>query len=144
MRSKLCFYASQDSMIAVHTYTHTLTHTLLILVTIYRNITILQYVCAVYSDTKYYACIVHPKWMFRQITFLLILFTYEQLYTFKEHILHAFSFCQLSRDDNESLGSSCSSSCSADKMRRCEAALREWNREDAVQMNHSYWSRMTD
>ncbi len=27
--------------------------------------------------------------------------------------------------------------CSADKMRWCEAALREWKREDVVQLNHS-------
>ncbi len=56
----------------------------------------------------------------------------------------AFSFCQLSRDASESLGSACSSSCSADEMRWCEAALREWKREDTVQLNHSSCFQMTD
>ncbi len=46
----------------------------------------------------------------------------------KPNAMHVFSFCQLSRDASESLGSACSSSCSADEMRWCEAALREWNR----------------
>ncbi len=36
------------------------------------------------------------------------------------------------------------SSCSADEMRWCEAALREWKREDAVQLNHSRCFQMTD
>ncbi len=35
----------------------------------------------------------------------------------KPNAMHAFSFCQLSRDASESLGSACSSSCSADEMR---------------------------
>ncbi len=52
--------------------------------------------------------------------------------TTKPNAMHAFSFCQLSRDASESLGSACSSSCSADEMRWCEAALRDWKREDAV------------
>ncbi len=62
----------------------------------------------------------------------------------KPNVMHAFSFCQLSRDTSESLGSACSSSCSADEMRWCEAALREWKREDAVQLNHSHCFQMTD
>ncbi len=49
-----------------------------------------------------------------------------------ECVMDVFSFCQLSRDASESLGWACSSSCSADEMRRCKAALRERNREDAV------------
>ncbi len=40
--------------------------------------------------------------------------------------------------------SACSSSCSADEMRWCEAALRERKREDAVQLNHSRCFQMTD
>ncbi len=64
--------------------------------------------------------------------------------TKKPNAMHAFSFCQLSRDASESLGSACSSSCSADEMRWCEAALREWKREDAVQLNHSRCFQMTD
>ncbi len=64
--------------------------------------------------------------------------------TTKPNAMHAFSFCQLSRDVSESLGSVCSSSCSADEMRWCEAALREWKREDAVQLNHSHCFQMTD
>ncbi len=65
--------------------------------------------------------------------------------TTKPNALHAFSFCQLSRDASESLGSAtaCSSSCSAE-MRWCEAALREWKREDAVQLNHSRCFQITD
>ncbi len=46
----------------------------------------------------------------------------------KPNAMHAFSFCQLSRDASESLGSVCSSSCSADEMCWCEAALKEWKR----------------
>ncbi len=61
-----------------------------------------------------------------------------------ECVMDAFSFCQLSRDASESLGWACSSSCSADEMRRCKAALRERKREDAVQLNHSLCFRMTD
>ncbi len=34
--------------------------------------------------------------------------------------------------------------CSADEMRWCEAALREWKREDVVQLNHSHCFQMTD
>ncbi len=34
--------------------------------------------------------------------------------------------------------------CSADEMRWYEAALREWKREDAVQLNHSHCFQMTD
>ncbi len=62
----------------------------------------------------------------------------------KPNAMHVFSFHQLSRDASESLGSACSSSCSADEMRWCEAALREWKREDAVQLNHSRCFQMTD
>ncbi len=62
----------------------------------------------------------------------------------KPNAMHVFSFCQLSRDASESLVSACSSSCSADEMRWCEAALREWKREDAVQLNHSRCFQMTD
>ncbi len=64
--------------------------------------------------------------------------------TTKPNAMHAFYFCQLSRDASESLGSACSSSCSADEMRWCEAALREWKREDAVQLNHSRCFQITD
>ncbi len=64
--------------------------------------------------------------------------------TTKPNAMHGFSFCQLSRDASESLGSACSSSCSADEMRWYEAALREWKREDAVQLNHSRCFQMTD
>ncbi len=64
--------------------------------------------------------------------------------TTKPNAMHAFSFCQLSRDASESLWSACSSSCSADEMRCwCEAALRQWKREDAVQLNHSRCFQMT-
>ncbi len=31
--------------------------------------------------------------------------------------------------------------CSADEMRWCEATLREWKREDTIQLNHSRVSR---
>ncbi len=62
----------------------------------------------------------------------------------KPNAMHAFSFFQLSWDASKSLGSACSSSCSADEMRWCEAALREWKREDAVQLNHSRCFQMTD
>ncbi len=64
--------------------------------------------------------------------------------TTKPNAMHAFSLCQLSRDASESLGSECSSSCIADKMCWCEAALRKWKREDAVQLNHSRCFKMTD
>ncbi len=64
--------------------------------------------------------------------------------TTKPNAMHAFSFCQLSRDASESLWSVCSSSCSADEMSWCEDALREWKREDAVQLNHSRCFQMTD
>ncbi len=62
----------------------------------------------------------------------------------KPNVIHAFSFCQLSRDASESLGSVCSSSCSSDEMLWCETALREWKREEAVQLNHSRCFQMTD
>ncbi len=62
----------------------------------------------------------------------------------KPNAMHAFSFCQLSRDASESLGSVCSSSCSSDEMHWCETALREWKREEAVQLNHSRCFQMTD
>ncbi len=64
--------------------------------------------------------------------------------TTNTNAMHAFSFYQLSQDVSESLGSACSSSCIADEMRWCEAALREWKREDAVQLNHSRCFQMTD
>ncbi len=35
-------------------------------------------------------------------------------------------------------------SCVADEMRWCEVALRDWKREDAVQLNHSHCFQMTD
>ncbi len=45
--------------------------------------------------------------------------------TTKPNAMHAFSFCQLSRDASESLGSACSSSCSADE-------ILMWSRFESV------------
>ncbi len=48
-------------------------------------------------------------------------------------------FCQLSRNVSKSLGSATAGRFIADEMCWCEAALREWKREEAVQMIHSCW-----
>ncbi len=58
----------------------------------------------------------------------------------KPNAMHVFSFCQLSRDASESLGSACSSSCSADEMRWCEAALRRGPAESLTLFSNDWFN----